>query len=129
MKQNKYEKLFDNFMGTIEFALIKYPDDTWGVRDIQGANLGDIESDRFGNAAGVLDRMNIYIYDYFVRSLEECLEAGGFKVPDLPTFSGLADYARPLLPDSKWDCDIIDMICNHFEEINLNNCDYESEET
>lgn len=125
MRQNQYEKLFDEFMDITEFSLMKHPDGSWSVWDRQGANLGTINDDRFDSAAQIFERMDIYIEDYFVDSLEQCLIESGFEIPEWSTYNDLIDYARPLLPDSKWACDILDMICNHFEEIDLNNCGYE----
>ena len=39
----------------------------------------------------------------------------------------LINYCKDKLPDSKWDLDVRDMICNHFKDIDLNNCTYEEE--
>ena len=55
-EQNTWEILFDQFLNTIEFRLVKYPDG-WGLVDKQGANLGEIESDRFDGAAMILDQI------------------------------------------------------------------------
>ena len=60
MDQNKYEKLFDDFLDLTEFTLVKYPDG-FGLKDRQGGNLGDIESDRFMNASQIADGMERYI--------------------------------------------------------------------
>ena len=126
-QKNEYEKLFDEFLDLIEFRLIKHQEN-WSVIDLQGANLGDIESDRFNNAEQIFDRLDIYINDYFITDIEECLEADGFEIPEWTTYIDLIKYARPLIPDNKWEMDVIDMICNHFNEINLNNCYYEEED-
>ena len=61
--QNKYEKLFCSFLDLTEFSLIKYKDG-FGLEDRQGANLGDIEGDRFETAEQIFERMSIYIDDY-----------------------------------------------------------------
>ena len=39
----------------------------------------------------------------------------------------LINYCQDKLPDNKWDLDVLDMICNHFKDIDLNNCTYEEE--
>jgi len=126
--QNEYEELFDQFLELVEFSLIKYPDGMWSVYDKQGANLGGINGDTYKTAAAILDRMTIYIKDYFVESLEKCLEEAGHEIPDWKTFGELADYARPLLPDNKYCCDTLDMICRHADKINLENCFFETAE-
>ena len=43
--KNKYEKLFDEFISITDFRLVKYMDG-FGLIDLQGADLGEIESDR-----------------------------------------------------------------------------------
>lgn len=70
--QNKYEKLFDSFLELTEFSLIKY-EDGFGLEDRQGANIGDIEDDRFETAEQIFERMSIYIDDYIDEDLFCCL--------------------------------------------------------
>ena len=134
--QNKWEKLFDEFMDLIEFTLIKYPPNEehpvpyiWGVIDKQGANLGDIQSDRFATAETILDRMDRYINDYIVKSIENCLDEKGLLPKyEYDGWDDLLYSARDLLPDNQWDFDVLEMIIEHYDEINLNNCFYEEEE-
>jgi hypothetical protein len=134
--QNKWEKLFDEFMDLIEFTLIKYPPNEehpvpyiWGVIDQQGANLGDIQSDRFATAETILDRMDSYINDYIAKSIENCLDEKGLLPKyEYDGWDDLLYSARDLLPDNQWDFDVLEMIIEHYDEINLNNCFYEEEE-
>ncbi len=150
MAQNKWEKLFEEFLDLTEFSLIKHknpehiveyetpngePDcaveyyGIWSIYDRQGANLGDINSDRFDNAGQILERMDIYIHDYIVEDIENCLDEKGL-LPEYE-YDGYDDIlinAAPLLPENKWEFDVLDMIVNHFDEINLENVYYEEEE-
>lgn len=73
--KNQWETLFDQLLNTVEFRLVKYSDG-WGLVDKQGANLGEIESDRFDDAAMILDRLDIYIGDYFVDDIRETMGEG-----------------------------------------------------
>ena len=134
-QQNKYEKLFDEFLDLTEFRLVRHQNDYdeysdeyghWSLIDSQGANLGDIECDRFDNAAQILDRMDIYIHDYIVEDVEDCLDETGYDYYT-GNYQGLIEYCRDKLPKNKWDLDVLDMICNHFDEINLENCTYEED--
>lgn len=136
-QQNKYEKLFDEFLDLTEFRLVRhqngydeYSDEYghWSLIDSQGANLGDIEGDRFESAAQILDRMTIYINDYIVEDIEECLEEKGL-LPEYEynSWDDILINAAPLLPENKFEFDLLDMIINHFDEINLENCTYEEE--
>ena len=136
-QQNKYEKLLDEFLDLTEFRLVRHQNDYdeysdeyghWSLIDSQGANLGDIEGDRFESAAQILDRMTIYINDYIVEDIEECLEEKGL-LPEYEynSWDDILINAAPLLPENTFEFDLLDMIINHFDEINLENCTYEEE--
>lgn len=132
--KNKWEKIFDEFLDLIEFSLIKHKiefedeDGIWSLVDLQGANLGNIELDRFKNATGIVDRLEIYINDYFIEDIENLLDEKGIEVTWGSDYQEYIDNAKDLLPDASWDFDVLDMICNHVDEINLENCTYEEEE-
>lgn len=132
--QNKWEEIFDQFLDLIEFSLIKHKseledeDYIWSLIDLQGANLGDIESDRFKDAMGIVDRLEIYIDDYFVEDIENLLAEKGVAVTWGGDYQEYIDNAKDLLPDASWDFVVLDMICNHVDKINLENCTYEEEE-
>ena len=125
--KNQWETLFDQFLNTVEFRLVKYPDG-WGLVDKQGANLGEIESDRFDDAAMILDRLDIYIGDYFVDDIRETMGEGASE--DWPQL--LQEARTAMTPKEleyhRFDLDVLEMICNHPNEINLENCCYTEEE-
>ena len=124
--QNKWEALFDRFLKTIEFRLVKYHDG-WGLIDKQGANLGGIESDRFGNAAMILDRLDIYIRDYFVDDIRETVgESASEDWPQLLQEAKAAMTPKELECHS-FDLDVLEMVCSHPHEINLENCRFTTE--
>lgn len=139
MKQkNKYEKLFDEFLDVAEFKLVRHENDYnkytdeyghWSLIDLQGADLGHIEGDRFDNAAQILDRMDIYIRDYLIESIEDILEDEfDVDISNYSDWSDLLELAKKYLSyDYGWSIDVFDMICNHFDEISLENCTYEEE--
>ena len=82
--------------------------------------------DRFKNAEQIFNRMDCYIEDYICEPLEKELNE---KCVNTEEFYALEDFLlfRKKLPNNQWDLDVLDMICNHFEEINLENCIYEEE--
>ena len=123
-QQNKWEKLFDEFLDLTEFTLVKHQND-WSLIDNQGGDLGDIEDDRSTSAYQILDRMDVYIDDYIARPLEEELIKKGVD-EELYLFDDFL-FCREMLPDNQWDFDVLDMICNHFEEVDLENCTYKEE--
>ena len=124
-QQNKWEKLFDEFLDLTEFTLVRHQND-WSLIDNQGGNICNIEGDRFESAAEIFERMDGYIEDYIATPLEEELIAKGVD-EELYAFDEFL-FCRDMLPNNQWDFDVLDMICNHFEEINLENCTYEEAE-
>lgn len=52
-----YETAFAEMLDTMEFSLVKYEDGSFGLHDYTGANLGNIEGDRFDNATEIIDRL------------------------------------------------------------------------
>ena len=123
--QNNYEKLFDSFLDLTEFSLIKYKDG-FGLEDRQGANLGGIEDDRFETAEQIFERMSVYIDDYIDEDLcNVWVDELGFNPDDIPDMlEGWLDHKEEL-KEYQYEIDLIDMICNHYDEINLENCTYE----
>ena len=119
--QNTYEKLFNEFLDLTEFRLLKHKDGTFSLEDRQCANLGDIEDDRFASASEILDRMDIYIQDYLIRDIEDALDE---KSIEIDCVWGEYGKYRDLIPDYRFDFDLLDMIVNHSNEVDLNNCDY-----
>ena len=119
--KNTYEKLFDEFLNITEFLLLKHKDGTFSLEDRQYANFGNIEDDRFETASEVLDRMDIYIQDYLVADIEDALDEESIAIDC--DWKEYGKY-RDLIPDYRFDFDLLDMIINHPDKIDLNNCDY-----
>lgn len=119
--QNTYEKLFDEFLNITEFQLLKHKDGTFSIEDQQCANLGNIEDDRFTSASEILDRMDIYIQDYLITDIEDALDEKSIEIDC--DWEEYGQY-RKELPDYKFDFDLLDMIINHSDKVDLNNCDY-----
>ena len=119
--KNTYEELFDEFLALTEFRLLKHKDGTFSLEDQQCANLGDIEDDRFASASEILDRMDVYIQDYLVVDIEDALDEESIAIDC--DWEEYGKY-RDLIPDYRFDFDLLDMIVNHSNEVDLNNCDY-----
>jgi len=146
-KKNKWEQLFDSFLELTEFRLVKnetykaiyenqrenfkeYVEGYWSLNDLQGGNLGNICGERFDSAAQILDRMDIYIEDYIVIPLQEIRKIDEIKISGYKLYEDMnwSDYVvnRELFrEDYQIEIDYLDMICNHADEINLNNCSFE----
>lgn len=119
--KNTYEKLFDEFLNITEFLLLKHKDGTFSLEDRQYANFGNIEDDRFETASEVLNRMDVYIQDYLVVDIEDALDEESIAIDC--DWKEYGKY-RDMIPDYRFDFDLLDMIVNHSNEVDLNNCDY-----
>lgn len=159
-QQNKWEILFQEWLDLTEFSLVKHNIPTlvlngrdvdgnligethegiWSIYDRQGANLGNINEDRFDNAGQIIDRMDIYINDYIYRDLEEELDAYQVDLEDNELPWGANEWLaltnnkefyeknKDYFDNHQWEFNVLDMIANHFDEINLENIYYEEEE-
>jgi hypothetical protein len=127
-QQNKWEKLFDEFLDLTEFTLVRHQN-YWSLIDNQCANLGGIEINRFKNAAQILDRMDIYIHDYIIKDIEDLAEENDIDISDWDGWGWdyLLSYRDKFPQDCQYEFDLLDMICYHFEEINLENCTYKED--
>ncbi len=114
--QYHFNRMFIDFLDLTEFDLIK-DENGYGVKDLQGGNLGNIEEDRFTNATEVIDRMDRYIFDYLVNPILMDVFNGEEQDCD---FGELAQRAITLVKHTCGDdYDILDVLCNHGEEIDL----------
>ena len=118
---SKYEELFNEVLDIIDFELIKYKNG-WGLIDKQLADLGDKESERFDNVVKLVDRLEMYIEDYFVEEIR-------IEVEELAemTWKEIIDTAPNELNQQqseayKFNLLVLDMICNHKDEIEFENC-------
>ena len=118
--KNKYEELFDRWMNDTDFELVKYGN-KFGVTDLDGANLGDIESDRFETAEQIIDRMNVYVNDYIISDLEEYFN----DEIEYDDWSDLLEKVKGNVSEGyEIDVELLDLILNHVNEINLDNCKF-----
>ncbi len=120
---SKYEELFNEVLDIIDFELIKYKNG-WGLIDKQLADLGDIESERFDNVVKLVDRLEMYIEDYFVEEIrievEELAEMTWKKIID----TAPNELNQQQSEAYKFNLLVLDMICNHKDEIEFENCRY-----
>lgn len=119
-------ELFSEFLDLVEFGLVKYAGEgrksssswdgeeyegEWGLKDYQGANLADIEAERFSSAAEIVDRLDTYVHDYMLSdeewgefdSVEDALE----KAPNHPLK------------------DLLDLIAHRIDEVDLDKVPHE----
>lgn len=116
-----FTDLFVNFLYSTEFALNK-DEDGYYLVDLQGANLGNINKDRFQSAEEIFDRMEVYIEDYFVDDLEDWAEYYKIELPGsyeemLHFIDDNDEY--PLTDNEKYSYEVLDMVVNHYDDIDL----------
>lgn len=119
LKPHSYEKIFIEFLSMLQFRLNKY-DDGFGLVDITGSNLNGIEQDRFESASEIFERLDNYIYDSIITDIDDALEEKNVEITWGESCEDYLKHAKAFLPDDRYSFDILDMICNHFEEIDLN---------
>lgn len=118
---NKWEELFVDFLDMTEFCLRRCMDDDetlcYCLEDGQKANLADIESEYFYSAMQILDRMEVYEYDYIIADLIDCMR-NAYIEPIYDEWTDLLKY-RYLMPNNQANFYYIDMICNHPHDIDI----------
>lgn len=117
LEREMLNSLFKDFINIIDFELDK---DYKGycLKDLQGANLGGIEQDRFTSAMAIADRLYVYIDDYFINDLQEELDIY------FDTYKEYIDYYEKHiddLQDYKWDFDILYMLDN-VDKVDISKC-------
>lgn len=127
---NKYTKLFADFLHTMDFGLCKKPNG-YALIDYQGAYWGGIAEDRFDSAESIVDRLDIYIDDYFLDDLEE--EAPNYGISDetIVDILGFADWFawftenkdkaeyQKFINTHGFEFEVADLVVNHLDEVCL----------
>ena len=144
-----YTEIFEEFLDTIDFTLVKYKSSDeeydpwrWGLVDRQGANLGDIMECRFVDAENIIDNLDMYINDYIYKDLEGELDAYDVELDLHEIPDGAYEWLKLIndkefrkdrrnlryIEEHKFEFDILDMIVNHINEVDLEECYYEEAE-
>lgn len=104
-------KNINELLDLYEFDIIVNEDLTLSVRDRQGANLGNIEEDKFNTFTEIIDRMEAYHYDYIVKSMEDVF---GVYESDYEDWYDMYLHLKRRYYDkdiTKWDIDMLGLIC------------------
>lgn len=127
MKKN-YAKICAMLLSDMDFKLIKQPEvegiQYYSLEDLQGANLGKIEKDRFNNTTAMLDRLDIYYNNYILDDLNEI-----YDLPDVysKSFEELLEECKnnPHIPS--YYIDWLELITHQAFNVNINDV-YEEQE-
>lgn len=125
---NEHEEHFKSFLGMTDFELIVNEDGSYGLKDLQGAPLGDIEDCKFVSAEQVIERMDSYIQDALISDIGELMGE------DCPTeWDNYADFCEECKeiiknnpdkfkhPDLKFELNVLETICFHTDDVSLYN--------
>lgn len=130
-----YTKIFFNMLEVIDFELVKH-EDGYGLVDKQGGNFGDIESDRYTNASQIIDRLDIYLNDFYFDDLEEAAESEygiTFKYQPVPSSAEewitLMDKHEEFKKAYRHEYDVMDLIAFHAQDVDLEKVVIQSDET
>lgn len=119
---NKWEKLFQEMLEMMEFHLHREIDAEgrfcYSLEDGQHANLANIEEEIFYNAAPILDRLCAYENDYIICDIVDCLYEANVPYDGYEEWEDLLQY-RQALPDNQFGFDLVDMICHHAQDIDI----------
>ena len=143
-KEESYEEMFDELIDGVEFKLVKYSgedrkskstwDETeyegdWGLIDLQGANLGGIEDERFNNAKDILERLDTYITDYFLGGQDglEVSEEHQDELDACYTYEDMLEFFKkyPEEDEDGYIIKLLDFIVNHAKDVDLEKCTFE----
>ena len=134
-KMNRPTEVFKQMLDLIEMQLVQY-DVGFGLIDLQGVNLRDIESDLFTNAEDIVSRLDAYVNDYYYDDLEnesydqDLFDAfmevvketdGGFAVAwNCFAKKWQGDHeVEKFVQDHQHEFNVMDLIANHLDEVNL----------
>lgn len=99
-----------SFLDLCDFKLV-VDQGKFGLQDLQGGNLGDIESDRFDNLLEMVSRMDIYKNDCVTADVDERIENGENVPYDDPVLRSM------LFLESEKCMDILERVsCTEYEE-------------
>ena len=88
MKESKWVKIAKQIIKDEDFELYINDRGFYALKDLQGADLGDIEDREYTSLAQIIDDLGIYHVDYYLEDMKECLEE------DFDTLEDAYEYAN-----------------------------------
>lgn len=74
MKENKWIKIAKQIIKEEDFELYINDKGFYALKDLHGANLGNIEDREYTSLAEIIADLDIYHRDYYLEDIEYCLE-------------------------------------------------------
>lgn len=123
--KSKYSNIMAKMLNVMEFRLDKI-DDKYCLIDLQGGNLGNIESERFSSAEGIIEELSTYLEDYYFTDLEEAAESDlemDFSQNEAPytaeEWVKFMNKYKEFKEMYKHEYDVMDMIAYNIDKVNL----------
>lgn len=123
-------KAFSDFISSMDFTVVKVGE-MFALRD--DADLGDIHSDTFDNAADMTGRLDIYINDYYIEDIAEQMKAAGLEdiipLDEMTSIESIYNAIKDNFGDNRVkkffdnnisDMTALDLCINKIDEVDLN---------
>ena len=123
----RFTRIFADMLNVIDFELYQ-DEDGYALSDKQGGNFGDIESDRFTTAEQIIDRLDVYLNDYYFDDLTEAAENYPYfadrDIPDTAEgWNVLRLFAtielKPFIAEYSHEFDVMELVVNGYKYVDL----------
>lgn len=113
-------KIVEEVLDDMDFELVVSEDEEGNmflkVHDLQGANLGDIESDEYENFDDLMDRFDMYYWDYYITPISEEFEN---EIGDWNNYEELYNEIIKLpyerIKDWEWTINVLGLVAKVYE--------------
>ena len=113
-------KIVEEVLDDMDFELVVSEDEEGNiflkVHDLQGANLGDIESDEYENFDDLMDRFDMYYWDYYITPISEEFEN---EIGDWNNYEELYNEVIKLpyerIKDWEWTINVLGLVAKVYE--------------
>lgn len=122
-----FTEIFATMLDVMDFELYQ-DEDGYALSDKQGGNFGDIESDRFTTAKQIIDRLDVYLNDYYFDDLTEAAENYPYfadhDIPDTAEgWNVLRLFApielKPFIAEYSHEFDVMELVVNGYKYVDL----------
>lgn len=111
-----YKEMFYDLMNQYEFKVYKAQDEDGNeclkLKDLQGGNLGNIESREYKDFAEILEDLEIYHNDYLVKYVSSCV----YNYCDSESWEDLVKtyfaHINEFDGDCEWEARMLDLVVN-----------------
>lgn len=128
-KQNHYEELFDQMLTQMDIDLVKHGKNVYHIEST--FYIIEDENEIIQTTQELVGRLEIFIDESFADDLgRESIDYGLLDYPSHPWDAALekveqyrsgTSKEREFVQDHEWEIEVLDMLCHHLDEVNINN--------